>query len=102
MALRRLDAFDHGLHLRCGGGAHIGRIGVERALQIVGDRKHVAGEFGHGILRGLGLLALGAAAHVLGIRKRTQQAILEVGRFRFQCLRFLGRGRLRFAWFSGT
>ena len=39
-------------------------------------------------------LALGTAAHVLGIRKRAQQTILQIGRFRLQRIDFLARAVL--------
>ena len=68
LALGRFHAFDHAFGLRAEGRARIGGKRLDGALEIVGHRQNIAGEFGHGVLGGVLLLALGAAARVFRVR----------------------------------
>jgi hypothetical protein len=52
---------------------------LDGAAEIVADGKHVAGEIGDRIARGIGLLAVGAAAQILHIGHGAEQAIAHVG-----------------------
>jgi len=71
-----LDALDV-VNLRVGGFARGGRAGGQRPAEIVGDAHHVAGEFGHGILAGLGAFLVGAAADILHLRQGAQALALS-------------------------
>ena len=52
---------------------------VERAVEIVVDRKQVAREAGRAVDLGVAAIALGALADVLGVGQRAQQPVLELG-----------------------
>src|SRR5260370_2801554 len=57
------------------------RQALQRPAQVVGRREQVLGKTGDRIFRGIVALTLRAAAHVLGLSERAQQAILILGQF---------------------
>ena len=63
-----------GLRALAGFGRHV----VDRALEIVGDGQHVAGEIGDAVGARVRDLAFGAAAHVLDVGKRAQELVLQI------------------------
>src|SRR6516164_164545 len=63
----------------------------ERAVQVICGREQVLGKAGDRISRRIFALALGAAAHILGLGERAQQAVLLLGELSLEldnsCLR---------------
>ncbi len=91
LALGDLDPVEEALQRRVLGGGIGGNV-LDRAAEVVADREHVAGEIGNGVTRRIGLLALGAAAKVLHVGERAQQAVAHIGILGDERLD-LGRGR---------
>ena len=52
---------------------------LDGAAEIVADGEHVAGKIGNGVAGGIGLLALGAAAHILHLRHGAEQPVAHIG-----------------------
>gem|GEM_PF-3722906 len=76
VALGQLHALDEGLDGLIV--AQLRRQALQRTLDVVGDRQHVAGEAGDAVGTRIRHLALGTPTQVLHLRKRAQQLVLEV------------------------
>src|SRR5882724_11253870 len=83
LAFGRLDAFEKALRALVPGLLH-GQA-VERSAQIVRHREQLFGEARNRIFRRIFAFALATAADVLSLCERPQQAILLLGKFRFEC-----------------
>ena len=59
---------------------------IHRALEIVADRQHVAGEVGNGVARRVCLLPLGAAPQILHVGEGAQQPVAHFGVLDQQCV----------------
>src|SRR6516162_6989095 len=57
---------------------------VERSAQVIGHGKQRLGKAGNRVLRGILMLALGAASDILSLGKSPQQLILLRGEFRLE------------------
>ena len=85
-ALGELDALDQRGQAGIGRGTGLGRNGIERTLEIVGDVEHVAGEAGDAVEAGIGDFLGGALAQIFHLGQRPQHAVARLGGFLLQQL----------------
>jgi hypothetical protein len=91
-ALGELDAFDQCLEAGIGIRLGLGRHGIQRTLQIVGNVEHIAGKAGDAIGARIGHFLGGALAQVLHLGQRAQHLVARIRCFLLQHLHRAGLG----------
>ena len=91
-ALCQLDTLDQRQKTCIASLACLGRNGIKRAAQVIGNREHIAGEIGHGIGARIANVPRRAAAKIVHLRGKPQILVLQLVPLR--CKQFKRR-RLR-------